>query len=438
MDALGERPGSLLLLALLTGVVTGIFVVFYALLTRALSWLLFWGDPLTTIPTLPLWYLYLVPILSIYLVNRMILHDDSVREYGVQEIAEAVEGKGLNFGLKDLLLKIFASSLSLASGFAVGNEGPSAAIGAMIAQRFHRLLRLPRHLLRVALSVGASSGIAAVFVSPVTGIMFAVENLAHPFIRNYAGTLIAGSLLAFAVASSVLEPLLFGYSTGKALDYHYLIATGLFIPTITLFVYLYLGLKDRILFLLEGWFERRFRRGRILILSIVSGALIATILRIDPLAGFSGHEVVRIFINGSFHWPVWMIFTVILLRILATTLSLYANAVGGLFIALMSIGALIGYGFGEVSNLLFPWQVESFYFAAIGSAVFMGVLMRLPLTALVLALEITYDYNVIVPTGLAVILATYFANLNFNIRKLKATDIRINIEEAECHYLKKS
>ena len=42
MDALGERPGSLLLLALLTGVVAGIFVVFYALLTRALSWLLFW------------------------------------------------------------------------------------------------------------------------------------------------------------------------------------------------------------------------------------------------------------------------------------------------------------------------------------------------------------------------------------------------------------
>jgi CIC family chloride channel protein len=300
----------------------------------------------------------------------------------------------------------------------VGNEGPSAAIGAMIAQRFHRLLRLPRHLLRVALSVGASSGIAAIFVSPVTGIMFAVENLAHPFIRNYAWTLIAGSLLAFAVASSVLEPLLFGYSTGKALDYHYLIATGLFIPTITLFVYLYLGLKDRILLLLEGWFERRFRRGRILILSIVSGALIATILRIDPLAAFSGHEVVKIFINGSFHWPVWVIFTVILLRILATTLSLYANAVGGLFIALMSIGALIGYGFGEVSNLLFPWQVESFYFAAIGSAVFMGVLMRLPLTALVLALETTYDYNVIVPTGLSVVLVTYLVTRHFQLRKL--------------------
>jgi CIC family chloride channel protein len=64
----------------------------------------------------------------------------------------------------------------------------------------------------------------------------------------------------------------------------------------------------------------------------------------------------------------------------------------------------------------------------------MGVVMRLPLTAVVLALEITYDYNVIVPAGVSVILATYFANLNFNIRKLKATEIKVSIEEKECQY----
>jgi CIC family chloride channel protein len=82
------------------------------------------------------------------------------------------------------------------------------------------------------------------------------------------------------------------------------------------------------------------------------------------------------------------------------------------------------------------FPIESYSFAAIGAAVFMGVVMRLPLTAIVLALEITYDYNVIVPTGVAVILATYFANLNFNIRKLKATEIKFNIKEKECQYEK--
>jgi CIC family chloride channel protein len=84
----------------------------------------------------------------------------------------------------------------------------------------------------------------------------------------------------------------------------------------------------------------------------------------------------------------------------------------------MSIGALIGYGFGELSNSILTWQTESFYFAAIGSAVFMGVIMRLPLTAIVLALEITYDYNVVVPTGLSVVFITYLATLNFNLKKM--------------------
>jgi CIC family chloride channel protein len=84
----------------------------------------------------------------------------------------------------------------------------------------------------------------------------------------------------------------------------------------------------------------------------------------------------------------------------------------------MSIGALIGYGFGEVSNTLFTWNIEAFYFAAIGAAVFMGVIMKLPLTAIVLALETTYDYNVIVPTGLSVVIVSYITSLHFDLHKL--------------------
>jgi len=105
------------------------------------------------------------------------------------------------------------------------------------------------------------------------------------------------------------------------------------------------------------------------------------------------------------------------LRIIATTVSLYANAIGGVFVSLMSIGALIGYGFGEMFNHFFSYHLEPFYFAAIGAAIFMGVIMRLPFTAVILALETTYDYNIIVPTGIGVVLVTYLASLKFDIKK---------------------
>ena len=410
--------GKILLLSLLVGLTTGLFVVFYALLTKGLSFLLFLGDPMRTIPWLPVWYIYLVPIVSIYIVNHLISKNNNVKEYGVREIAEAVEQNKLSFSVTDLLVKIFASSLSLASGFAVGNEGPSAAIGAMISYKLHKILKLPKKYIRIALSVGASSGIAAIFVSPVTGIAFAIENIAYEFVRNYATYLITGSVLAFSVAAYVLDPLSFNYSTGKTLDYHYLFSTLVFIPVITFFIYLYLLLKDKILFFLEEKFTNKVQKYRNLLLSIFSGSIIATILLFSPYAAFSGHEVVEIFINEKVQLPVFSIVIIILLRILATTISLYANAVGGLFISLMSIGALIGYGFGEVSNSYFSWNVEAFYFAAIGAAVFMGVIMKLPLTALVLALETTYDYNVIVPTGLSVVIVSYITSLQFDLQKL--------------------
>jgi len=413
----------LILAAILTGIIAGIFIVIYGLLTKFLSFLLYLGDPYETIPDLPVWYIYLVPMVSIFIVNYLINRDKAVKEYGVREIAEAIEQNKLVFGIKDLFVKIFASSLSIASGFAIGNEGPSAAIGAMIANKIHEFLKLPRHLLKISLSIGASSGIAAIFVSPVTGIVFAIENLAYEFVRDFAGYLILASVIAFSIAWHFLEPLIFSYSTGKFIEYRYIITTILFIPVITFFVFFYLSLKDKVLEFLNLKVIERFLPYRNFIFAVIGGGVIGTILLISPYAAFSGHEVVKILINDSTHFPLWMIFAIIVLRIIATSISIYANAVGGIFIALMSIGALVGYGFGEVMNLYFPFKIEPFYFAAIGAAVFMGVNMKLPLTAVVLALEMTYDYNVIIPTGISVVLVMYLASLKFNLHKLHLRSI---------------
>lgn len=407
--------GKFILSSIIIGIITGIFITVYSLLTKFLSFLLYFGDPIENISKLPVWYIYLVPLVSILIVNYLISKDEAVKEYGVREIAEAVEQNRLFFGIKDLFLKIFASSLSIASGFAIGNEGPSAAIGAMIAQKIHNFLKLPQKLIKISLSIGASSGIAAIFVSPVTGIMFAIENIAYEFVKSYASYLILASVISFSIAWHFLEPLIFNYSTGKFIEYRYVFATILFIPVMTFFVYLYLGLKDRVLNFLNIFLFEKFSKYKNYIFGIIGSLIISTIMLISPYAVFSGHEVVKLLINNASHLPLYLIMLIIILRIIATSVSLYANAVGGVFIALMSIGALVGYGFGEVMRMYFP--VEPFYFAAIGAAVFVGVNMKLPLTAVVLALEITYDYNVIIPTGISVAIVTYLASLNFSLKK---------------------
>jgi CIC family chloride channel protein len=355
-------------------------------------------------------------------VNYLASLDKNIREYGINEIAESISKNEMTLKVKTLFLKVIASALSLGSGFLVGTEGPSAGIGAMIAYHIHKIFKLPTMLIKMMISVGASSGIAAIFVSPITGISFAVENIAYQFVKQYISYLILASALAFAVTINYMEPIGFQHSSGKVFNNDYFIANLMFIPFITLFVFLYLFLKQRVLYLIDHKIFKKFYRFRNHIFALIGGGVVGTILLIEPHAAFSGKIIVMQLMNEDVQISVMFIFGIILLRIIGTTVAIYANAVGGIFLPLMSIGALIGYGFAELVSI-YNFPVEPFYFAAIGAAVFMGVIMKLPLTAVVLAMETTFDYNVVIGTAISVIMVEYFSSLYFTIRKNYVTKI---------------
>ncbi len=408
--------GKLIIATILTGLITGAFITFYELLIIFMTYFIFMGDPLKTIPTLPIWYLYLVPTVAIFFVNHLASKDSNIREYGVSEIAESISENRMVLRVKTLFLKILASALSLSSGFTVGTEGPSASIGAMIAYQIHRLFKLPTMLIKMMISVGASAGVAAIFVSPMTGIAFAVENIAYQFIKQYITYLLLASVIAFAITANYLDAITFVRSAGRVMNNDYIISNLFFIPFITAFIYLYLFLKKKVLHFIDIELFKKFHNYRNHIFALLGGSVIGTILLIEPQAAFSGKEIVVMLINQENHISIFVIFTIIFLRIIGTTVAIYSNAVGGVFLPLMSIGALIGYGFGEMMSF-FMFPVEPFYFAAIGASIFMGVIMKLPLTAVVLSLETTFDYNVVIASGISVVLVEYFSNIYFTIKK---------------------
>jgi len=412
---------KLIIATLLTGIISGFFITFYEMLIGFTTHLLFMGNPFETIPVLPAWYLYVVPTVAIFFVNYLISKDNYIREYGLTEIADSVSQNTLIISVKTLFLKIIASTLSISSGYAVGTEGPSASMGAMVAYQIHRLFKLPTMLIKMMISVGASSGIAAIFVSPLTGIVFSIENIAYQFIKQYVGYVILSSVIAFSISVKFLDSISFHSSLGKEFDYYYVMPILLFIPFITLFVYLYLFMKKRLLHMIDLEVFKKFRTMRNMVFSLIGGGVVGTVLLIEPHAAFSGKAIVMHLINNKESISVYFIFLIIVLRIIGTTVSLYSNAVGGLFLPLMSIGALVGYGYGEIITFYSQFPFEPFFFAAVGSAVFMGVVMKLPLTAVVLALELTFDYNILVATGVSVVLVSYLAGLKFDIRRKYVT-----------------
>ncbi len=412
---------KLLIASILTGLISGLFIVFYSFLIDFFTYLFFMGNPFKTIPTLPVWYLYLLPTTAIFIVNYIVSKDSNVKEYGLNEVADSIVENRMTLALKTLFLKIFASALSLSTGFTVGTEGPSASIGAMVSYHIHKWFKLPSMLVKMMISIGASAGIAAIFVTPVTGIAFAIEIIAYQFIKQYIGYVILASFVSFSVGIYFLDPIVFLHSQGRDFNFHLIVANIFFLPYITSFVYLYLFLKKRVLVFIDVELIKNFSKYRNHFFALIGGSVIGTILVVEPQAAFSGHMLVLSLINSDTAIPLGIIFTILLLRIIGTTVAIYANAVGGIFLPLMSIGALVGYGYAELLITYLNYMVEPFYFAAVGAAVFMGVVMKLPLTAVVLALETTFDYNVVIATGVSVVLVEYFSQLYFTIQRRNVT-----------------
>ena len=117
---------------------------------------------------------------------------------------------------------------------------------------------------------------------------------------------------------------------------------------------------------------KKFHKLRNVIFSLIGGSVIGTILLIEPHAAFSGKEVVMHLINNTEPISVYFIFLIIMLRIVGTTVSLYANAVGGLFLPLMSIGALVGYGYGEILTMFSSFSFEPFFLCCCRCSCFYG------------------------------------------------------------------
>ncbi len=422
-----------LIISFLTGLITGGFVTLFLYMNKLLTKIIFNGNPYETIHNLPFFYVVSIPVIAIMIVNLLIYFDKSVKIYGVAQIADIVQKKEGFIALKSLILKIIASVISISTGFAVGTEGPSAEIGAMVAVQLEKYFSVPEKFLRVIISVGASSGIAAVFVSPITGIAFALESIAYEFFKNYIIFLIVGAFSAFSISVLFFPAIGFLSPSGRFLNYDYIWLMGLFVPFMTFLIYFYLTLQDKILLIFKFKIFEKFGKYSQLLFAIIGGFSIGLILWLEPRAAFTGHNIVEVLFNEFQNIPFKVIILILFLRIFATTISNFSNAVGGMFLPLMSIGAIGGYGFGEAIKLLHLAQIEPYYFAAIGAAIFMGVLMKLPFTAVVLALEITNDYNVVLATGFGVGIIMYITKLKFNLKKFNT----INIDFSELIKLKK-
>ena len=407
--SLGE-PGFVAA-ACLVGVLTGGAAIAFAELIALVQWVAIGGRDLALylVPWIPWWRVLLAPALGGLLVGLAQRFFGRESEgHGVPDVMEAVALRGGRVARRVVVTKAVASALTIGSGGSAGREGPIVQIGASVGSAVGQLLRLPADRLRTLTAAGAAGGIAAAFNAPIAGAFFALEVIA----RNFATTTF-GPVVLCAVFSTVVSRLWFGATPAFRVPPFELGAwweTTLAAP-----LGVFCGLVAVGFVVAMARIEHLFRRLPLPrpLKPALGGLLVGAMILATPfglgahLYGV-GYETMDQTLSKALAWRSLAILLV--MKPIATSTTLSSGGSGGVFQPSLYIGGLAGGVFGALVPHVVPGATMGpGAWALVGMAAVLAGSSHAPVTAILLAFELTQDYAVILPVMVASALATLVA-----------------------------
>lgn len=393
VSGLARRSRDVLLLSAVTGALTGLGVAAFEWVTGRQGL-----DRLVTLPVPVQVVAPAVGLVAAALALRWVAAgaDPSTAD----EYIRSFHDPSRPMDLRPVPGRVAASIATLGSGGALGFEGPSiyigSAVGTALHERFRRLFAMTDA--KALVVAGAAAGVAAIFKTPATGAIFALE---VPYRDDTAKRMLlpalVGSVAGYLVYAAIYgtEPL-FPIGGSPPFGSRELLGAAL--------VGVLAGLGARSFSALVGWAKDRAAAAHpVLRIGVAGAALVGLAVVSRALYGESltvgaGYDVIAWIVAEPRAW--WALAALLVLRTLATTATLAGGGAGGLFIPLVVAGALVGAlcstGLSEPIQVLFP---------VIGVAAFLGAGYRTPIAAVMFVAESTGRPGFVVPGLIATVVA---------------------------------
>lgn len=353
--------------------------------------------------------------------------------HGVPEVMEAVALRGGRIRPRVAIVKSLSSALCIATGGSVGREGPIAQIGSALGSAVGQFFNFSDERIRNLVACGAAGGVAATFNAPIAGSIFALEVILGQLHATYFGAVVISAVTADVVAH-IFEGDLRAFS----------IPEYTLVSPWELILYVFLGITaaivavgfTRLLYLSEDVWDR-FRFPEYL-KPVLGGLILGLVGMISPkITGFPrvfgvGYETITEALFGNL--ALQMTLALLLLKILATVITLGSGGSGGIFAPSLFMGAMLGEAFGQIANLLFPEiSAPPGAYALVGMAAFFSGAAHAPATAILILFEMTGDYQIILPLMLATVISTLIARIisSESIYTLKLTRRGIHLQEGK-------
>lgn len=307
---------------------------------------------------------------------------------------------------------VIGSIITAGFGGSIGLESPIISSGAAIGSNIARSFHLNYKEVTVMLACGASGAIAAIFNTPIAAIVFALEVLLIDLSRFSLIPLLMASVSGAITTKLFLdEEILIEFTITNPFlvrDIPFFILLGFLSGLVSVYF-------TRVFLWIESFFEKiQFLRSKMLFGGICLGVLIFFFPAlygegynmVKALIGGRLYEVFQssLFENSTHIWYMVVIFigAMIFLKVVATSITLGAGGIGGIFAPSVFTGAMLGFLFVFIFNYFQLGEpLSESNFTLVGMASVLGGVLHAPLTGIFLIAEITSGYELIVPLMLS-------------------------------------
>jgi H+/Cl- antiporter ClcA len=368
-------------LIFLVGLITNL--AFYARLSGELS------SPSNN--TLGYWVI-LVPVIGAGIVGVMARYGSkAIRGHGIPEAMEQVLTNESRIPLRMTFLKPLSAAIAIGTGGPFGAEGPIIGTGGALGSLLGQLIHVTAHERKSLLAAGAAAGMTAIFGTPFSAILLAIELLLFEFRpRSFIPVAFA------ALTATCLRPLLFGSaplfhvpdlapaSESTLLAYSLEgIVLGLCAVIISKSIYYVEDLFEHLPIHWMWW-------------PALGGVVVGAIGVYSPHTMGIGYENIEQILSGKFVGPTLMAFCAF--KFISWSVALGSGTSGGTLAPLFTIGGGIGVLTGQLLNIVAPSMGCDLRMAAlVGMASCFAGASRAMLASVVFALEITQQFNSLLP-----------------------------------------
>lgn len=382
-------------------------------------------------------FLYIIyPLIGIsiaYLIGKFILKD--VGGHGIPDILFNISKKSSLIPRVKMYSRVITSAFTVGFGGSVGLEAPMVVTGSAIGSNTGVLMHLNSKKRSLLIGCGAAGAISAIFGAPIGAVIFAIEVILMEIsTASFIPLLIASVMGSITSLLLIGKESLFNFQIEESFQAihmpHYLLL-GIICGMVSLYFSKMVQSTEQVM---EDMGDQWMRL-------LYGGAFLGFMVFFFPPIYGEGYDTLNLLIEGNSGQILdkspffsqlenpYLIFgflvIVILLKPIASAVTIGAGGSGGIFAPSLYVGGLVGFAFAYFYNLFdLPYHLPMAHFTLVAMCGVMAGVQHSPLSAIFLIAEITGGYELFIPlmfvSAISSSTATYFQKDSLYKLQLKA------------------